>query len=44
MGSLAKQYATTPRALHSREKQLARELRDFRVRRGLNCSNDILDL
>jgi hypothetical protein len=43
MGSLARQYGTTPRALHSRENQLARELRDFLKQRGINSSTDILD-
>lgn len=28
-GSLARQYGKTPRALHSREKQVAGALRDF---------------
>jgi hypothetical protein len=44
MGSLARQYGTTPRSLHSREKQLARELRNFMLRRDITSSTDILDL
>jgi DNA-directed RNA polymerase specialized sigma24 family protein len=43
MGKLAKQYGTTPAALHSREKELLARLREYLLARGISRSEDIID-
>jgi hypothetical protein len=42
MGRLAKQYGSTPHALHSRKKQLFDQLYTFLSSRGIRSSSDVL--